>query len=224
MNIESTVHVFTSVCPLSRSSGIFALRRAARPRCTHAVILGPRSHCALAAGMMSMMLAVGGLLGVGFMLFVCAFGGSSSGVVGDLHNAITGCTCLQPLFRRLCGPRCQYICGRVEHHCCWRPNPLLQLFYVGLMGGGFFLFSLHSLPLIPNQQLPIWHRYSAYTFMMGGVLIFVAASFCDPGVVTAATLQQYSHSAYDHVVSHPMPTKRTAHPLGHQESEPRQRD
>ena len=141
----------------------------------------------------------------GFLLYVCMFGASSSGVIGTLHDQLTGCYCLRPLLRLCCGPRCTRFWRQVEHTCCWRPNPLLQLFYLALMAGGFTLYALHSLPLIggANQRLAYWHRYTSYATMVGGVLIFVAASFADPGVVTAASLHRFSRVPYDNVLYEP---------------------
>ena len=140
---------------------------------------------------------VAAIVVVAFLLYVCAFGGSSSGVIGKLHDALTGCYCLRPLFRLCCGRRCARFWGTVEHACCWKPNPLLQLFYLGLMSGGFILFALQSLPYFPNPRLSWWHRYTAYATMVGGVLIFVAACYADPGVVTASSLHRYSRVPFD---------------------------
>ena len=133
------------------------------------------------------------------------FGASSTGVIGDLHKQLTSCHCLAPLFRLCCGPRCIKFFRQVEMTCCWRPNPLLQLFYISLMAGGFTLYALHSLPLIggPNGRLAYWHRYTSYATMVGGVLIFVAASFADPGVVTAASLHRFSRVTFDNVLYEP---------------------
>ena len=82
------------------------------------------------------------------------------------------------------------VASRVEDVCCWRPNPLLQLFYLALMGGGFALFYSKSLPLIPNPWVSPAHRLLSFAWIIIGLLIFVAASFADPGVVkrTYATL------------------------------------
>ena len=146
-----------------------------------------------------------GFLAVAFLLYVVMFGASSSGFIGTLHDQLTGCYCLRPIFRLCCGKRCAKFAHKMEDVCCWRPNPLLQLFYLGLMAGGFLLYAVHSLPLIgpPNTRLSIWHRYSAYLTMVGGVLIFVAASFADPGVVTAGNLHRFSRVPFDNVLYEP---------------------
>ena len=144
-----------------------------------------------------------GILVAGFLLYVCAFGASSSGFIGHLHDQLTGCYCLRPIFRLCFGKRCAAFCNKLEHACCWRPNPLLQLFYIALMGGGFILYALHSLPFIgwpENARLPYWHRPASYATMVGGVLIFTLASFCDPGVVNAGNLHRFSRVTFDNVL------------------------
>ena len=148
-------------------------------------------------------LYAGVALSVAFLLYVVCFGASSTGFIGSLHHTITSCACLQPLFRRICGPRCTRAFGKLEEVCCWRPNPMLQLFYIALMGGGFVLFYQNSLPLMPNPWLPYWHRMSAYAWMACGVLLFVAASFADPGCVSAANLHRFSRVPYDNVLYSP---------------------
>ena len=139
------------------------------------------------------------LLITAFVLYVVMFGASSNGLIGVMHDWLTGCYCLRPIFRRVCGPRCQRFWRRIEHVCCWRPNPLLQCFYLALMGGGFYLYHSKTLPLIPNPRLSEWHRYSGYCVMAGGLFIFVMACFCDPGAVTAANLHRFSHVPFDDV-------------------------
>ena len=137
---------------------------------------------------------------VPFLLYVLCFGGSSSGFIGQLHHQLAGCRCLQPLFRRICGPRCMRAASKVEDVCCWRPNPLLQLFYLALMGGGFALFYSKSLPLIPNPWVSPVHRPLAYTWIVVGVFIFVAASFADPGVISATSLHRHSTVPFDGIL------------------------
>ena len=39
--------------------------------------------------------------------------------------------------------------------CCWRPSPLLQLFYLGLIARGFALYWVHLCPLMPNLRLQL---------------------------------------------------------------------
>ena len=140
---------------------------------------------------------VGAFLVVSFLLYVCVFGGSSSGVIGKLHHFLTSCGCARRLLGKCFGKRCFSFMEKVEDYCCWRPNPLLQLFYLGLMFGGFALYWMHSCPLMPNQRLPLWHKVLSYFVVAGGLVIFATASFCDPGTVTPSSLHRFSRVPYD---------------------------
>jgi len=142
-------------------------------------------------------------LAIGFLLYVLMFGASSTGFIGKMHEFLCGCYCLRPITRRLCGPRCQSVMLKVERRCCWRPNPLLQLFYIALMGGGFVIYYQKSLPLVPNPRLALFHRYNGFFVMAGGLLVFVLASFCDPGGITAANLHRFSRVPFDNVLYEP---------------------
>eukprot|EP00965_Chrysotila_dentata_P009887 322523-Pleurochrysis_carterae.AAC.3 len=141
-----------------------------------------------------------GTLLVAFLIYVCCFGGSSTGVIGRMHRALTSCGCFGRCLGKICGKRCAAACEYVDDVCCWRPNPLLQLFYLSLMGGGFILYYMHCLPHIPNTRLSAWHRLSSYAAMLGGFVIFFLASFCDPGTVTSANLHRFSTVHFDNVV------------------------
>ena len=135
---------------------------------------------------------------ISFCLYALVLGGSSTGVVGKLHRFQKAA--LSRTIGLVCGKRCTRALHYMDDVCCWRPNPLLQLFYLSLMGGGFVLYWQHSLPLIPNSRLAEWHRISSYLVMSGGVYIFFLASFCDPGTVTAANLHRFSTMPFDNVV------------------------
>ena len=150
-----------------------------------------------------MLAALAGLLALAFVFYVCAFGGSSSGVIGHLHRVLTDCSALRRALSCCCGERCASWLGYAEDVCCWRPNPLLQLFYLALVLGGFVLYYHHSMPLIPNPRLASWHVPSSCLVVLGGLGVFVLASFDDPGVVTPDTLHRYSRVPFDRVLYHP---------------------
>ena len=60
------------------------------------------------------------VVGVGIILYVCMFGASSTGMIGELHQVLTGCLCLRPCFRLCCGPRCTKFFSNVEYICVCR--------------------------------------------------------------------------------------------------------
>jgi len=137
-------------------------------------------------------------LALSFLFYVCAFGGSSTGFIGRLHRGLTRCEC----FAACCGDRCLRFMQRTEEVCCLRPNPLLQLFYLSLVLGGFVLFLSSSFPLVATTpQLGGWHQYTPWPAVSVGLASFLLACYCDPGAITAANLHRYSREPYDGVVS-----------------------
>lgn len=146
-----------------------------------------------------MWIAISIVVVVSFVLYICMFGGSSTGVIGTLHHFLTAGVggCVRRVLGKCFGKRCFSCMEKVEDYCCWRPNPLLQLFYLGLMSGGFALYWMHSLPQMPNPRLPLWHKILSYFVMAGGVVIFALASFCDPGTITASSLHRFSRVPFD---------------------------
>ena len=101
-----------------------------------------------------MWLALSLVIVVSFLLYVLCFGASSSGVTGQLHHFLTASVggCLRGVLGKCFGKRCFACMEKVEDYCCWRPNPFLQLFYLGLMAGGFALYWMHSCPFMPNPR------------------------------------------------------------------------
>ena len=146
-----------------------------------------------------MWLALSLVIVVSFLLYVLCFGASSSGVIGQLHHFLTASVggCLRRVLGKCFGKRCFACMEKVEDYCCWRPNPFLQLFYLGLMAGGFALYWMHSCPLMPNPRLPLGHKIASYFVMGGGIVVFTLASFVDPGTITASSLHRFSRVAYD---------------------------
>ena len=107
---------------------------------------------------------------VSFLLYVICFGASSSGVIGQLNYILTAGVggCMRQVLGKCFGKRYFTCMERAEDYCCWRPNPALQLFYLGLMAGGFALYWMHSCRLMPNPRLPLEHKIASY-FVMAGV-------------------------------------------------------
>jgi hypothetical protein len=71
------------------------------------------------------------------------------------------------------------------------------------MGGGYLLFFTASIPHMPNPRLPAIHLILSHPAMAAGIVIFVTASFSDPGTITAASLHRYSRVPFDGIIYTP---------------------
>jgi len=103
----------------------------------------------------------------------------------------------------------QSVCGKgardlvlgVEQYCCDRPNPILQVFYVAIIGVTYFIIVQTSFEYIPGYYISGWHRYFSIVAVAVGAILFVLTSFSDPGTVTAENVSQYvSAYPYDNVI------------------------
>lgn len=89
----------------------------------------------------------------------------------------------------------------VEHYCCERPNPILQLLYLGILGGTYYIIAETSFRYIPGYYLSESHRYISLLAVALGVVFFLLTSFSDPGTVNAENVSHYlSAYPYDKVI------------------------
>ena len=72
----------------------------------------------------------------------------------------------------------------------YKPNPLMQLFYLSLIIGGFTIFLIYGFELIPNPRLGAQHRVLAFFSLGVTLLTFFVASFASPGYVTKENYEQ----------------------------------
>lgn len=90
---------------------------------------------------------------------------------------------------------------KVEHYCCDRPNPILQLFYVGILGVTYGIIANSSFRYIPSYYVSEFHRYLSMLAIGMGILLFVLTSLSDPGTVNSENVSNYlSVYPYDKVI------------------------
>ena len=46
----------------------------------------------------------------------------------------------------------------METACCERPNPLVQLLFLAMLAGAYYLYLRDVFPLLPLPGLPSWHK------------------------------------------------------------------
>ncbi|XP_008795097.1 probable protein S-acyltransferase 17 isoform X2 [Phoenix dactylifera] len=84
----------------------------------------------------------------------------------------------------------------VEHYLCGRPNPILQLLYLSILGVTYFVIVKSSFGYIPGYYVSELHRYTSMLAVGVGVILFLLTSFSDPGTVTAENVSQPARSKH----------------------------
>lgn len=101
----------------------------------------------------------------------------------------------------ICGSRGRKVVLSVEHYCCDRPNPILQLFYLSILGGTYGIIATSTFKYIPNYYVSEFHRYSSMLAIGVGIQLFLLTSFSDPGTVNSENASNYlSAYPYDKVI------------------------
>ncbi|CAM8926032.1 hypothetical protein QQ045_023975 [Rhodiola kirilowii] len=95
----------------------------------------------------------------------------------------------------LCGSKGTDALLSVEYFCCDRPNPILQLIYVAILGATYFFVVKSSFIYIPGYYMGESHRYISLAAVCVGAVLFVLTSFSDAGTVNKENVSQYL-SAY----------------------------
>ncbi|KAF3633009.1 putative protein S-acyltransferase 17 [Capsicum chinense] len=89
----------------------------------------------------------------------------------------------------------------VEYYCCDRPNPILQVIYLGIIGASYYFIVQSCFKYIPGYYLGEVHRYMSLLAVGGGILLFLLTSFSDPGTVNAGNVSHYlSAYPYDNII------------------------
>ncbi|KAL5712749.1 protein S-acyltransferase [Ranunculus cassubicifolius] len=103
----------------------------------------------------------------------------------------------------VCGSKGRDAILSVETAFCDRPNPILQIIYLGIIGGTFYLVAQSSFPYIPGYYLSEVHRLTSFLAVGVGLLLFLLTSFSDPGTVKVENVSQYlSAYPYDNIIYH----------------------
>ncbi|XP_062211361.1 probable protein S-acyltransferase 17 [Phragmites australis] len=105
------------------------------------------------------------------------------------------------LVQAVCGSGARDLVLGVEQYCCDRPNPILQVFYVAIIGVTYFIVVQTSFKYIPGYYVSGLHRYLSIVAVLVGSILFVLTSFSDPGTITNENVSQYiSFYPYDNII------------------------
>ena len=121
-------------------------------------------------------------------------------LMGGWYEYLTSMTRRLPVL----GRTCEGAMVRIEHECCGRPNPFMQLLYLALVAFGYHVASVHVVPGIVAEAQGAGgaiHRTLLPVMVALGLVLHAVTSFSDPGVVTRenykAAVRKYR---FDHLL------------------------
>ncbi|KAK1277169.1 putative S-acyltransferase [Acorus gramineus] len=89
----------------------------------------------------------------------------------------------------------------VENYCCERPNPILQIIYLAIIGATYYISINSSFKYIPGHYVGNIHKYMSFLAVGVGVILFLLTSFSDPGTITIKNVSQYLAAyPYDDII------------------------
>jgi palmitoyltransferase len=116
-----------------------------------------------------------------------------SGVIGWIHLKVSFALsapfhpAVALFFRRILGERLFNHAASSIDYCVNKKNPLLPLFYLSFMLGGFSIWYIHGWPLIARNHVfvdPVFNSLTSIIFLLC-LVVWVLCCVSDPGVITA---------------------------------------
>ena len=84
--------------------------------------------------------------------------------------------------------------SRVTNYICNERNPLLQIFYLGVVLGAYGTIVVHAYPRLPCYFLPSWHKYTAFAAVVFCLWTWWKACTTNPGLITAGNVSLYERN------------------------------
>mmetsp|Transcript_32822 Transcript_32822/g.83711 ORF Transcript_32822/g.83711 Transcript_32822/m.83711 type:complete len:389 (+) Transcript_32822:166-1332(+) len=88
------------------------------------------------------------------------------------------------------GPRAPAVLDRAWNYLCYQSNPIVQIFYILVVVGGYLCFVYYGYPHLTNSRdVSTWHKYSGFCVFLACLLTWWRACTVDPGTVTPANVE-----------------------------------
>ncbi|KAI9105445.1 DHHC palmitoyltransferase-domain-containing protein [Phlyctochytrium arcticum] len=128
--------------------------------------------------------------GVALLVFVLLFGETNAlrdSIVGKLHRGLTSGLpkFLHAIILQICGQRVVRKLGSSVTYFVEGRHPLLQIFFIVLIGGCVAVFMTVAWPRIPNSNIGPEHLFMIPTIILAVFGSFFMASLADPGIITS---------------------------------------
>lgn len=108
--------------------------------------------------------------------------------------------------RAVCGERLYGKLQKLYNYVVYQPNPILQIFYLVLVNGGFLAFILEAYPYIPTDHFDRIHRPIVFIAMALCAVSFAVACTVGPGRITLRSVPALDNYPIDGVIFRITPT------------------
>mmetsp|Transcript_98218 Transcript_98218/g.204851 ORF Transcript_98218/g.204851 Transcript_98218/m.204851 type:complete len:389 (+) Transcript_98218:204-1370(+) len=96
---------------------------------------------------------------------------------------------LKSVLLKCCGPRGPAALDRTWDYLCYKTNPLVQIFYLFVVVGGYLVFVAFGYPMVTDQGFSSIHKYLGFVIFLFCVGTWWKACFTDPGIVTKQNVE-----------------------------------
>eukprot|EP00929_Paragymnodinium_shiwhaense_P058449 TRINITY_DN29268_c0_g1_i1.p1 TRINITY_DN29268_c0_g1~~TRINITY_DN29268_c0_g1_i1.p1 ORF type:complete len:389 (+),score=97.26 TRINITY_DN29268_c0_g1_i1:169-1335(+) len=128
-------------------------------------------------------------LGVGVFLYGKAEGGSLFDRLYQLV-CITLPRLLKQVLAKIFGQKAPDALDGCWQYVCYRSNPIVQVFYLLVVIGGYLVFAYYGYPYLPNRLLAAYHKYVGFGIFNLCLFVWWTACRSDPGVVTPENVDE----------------------------------
>lgn len=95
---------------------------------------------------------------------------------------------LKKILEKSCGKRAPQVLDKIWDYLCYQSNPLVQIFYLCVLVGGYMTFVFYGYPHLPNRLAGSFHKYTGFAVFTTCVTVWWKACSTDPGTVTPYNL------------------------------------
>ena len=81
------------------------------------------------------------------------------------------------------GEKVVWFMERAQSYVCYEANPAIQVMYLLLAVGGYYLYVVYGFEHIPNQYVASYHKYVSIPFMLTCYYSYYLACRTNPGFI-----------------------------------------
>jgi len=97
---------------------------------------------------------------------------------------------LKAILTKCCGKRGPAAVDAAWEYVCFTSNPLVQIFYLLVVVGGYMTFVTYGYVHLPNNFVGSWHKYSGFAVFATCLSVWWRASSINPGAVTPQNVDE----------------------------------